>query len=347
MLVYQGCASKSVCDHPINTSALLYISLSKDIFCCQGMLCNKPYGSFFCNCYTPDIPGHCTNGFVQCYSQYSACASILTSNLNGNNLSTFNMDCIVVQMCNTSVSINYGQGSMTKVTQCCSSDLCNIEAVTGNASAPLNGLACCAGVDGTCSQVVNCSGMEDHCFTSVAGQTIYKGCTSRSICENPGNANLLQISLGEQIACCQGFLCNSPGDTLICNSCFSPFSWDQCVNNINQCDSKSTSCASVVKINLNWYNPTEFQRSCESPENCNMSASVDFGYGSKTWISQCCDTHLCNSENGLCHSKCKHMLPYYNELPLPHLDTLDFRSACLLQDVQLINQEDMNLHLHL
>ncbi|XP_039595940.1 uncharacterized protein LOC120517567 [Polypterus senegalus] len=290
---YQGCASQSVCDNPAGASAFLQpYYFGTTISCCQGNFCNRLYKGLICNsCWTSYSGGQCGNSISQCGGLNSSCAAIIESN------TMLRLSCVDSAVCNTSASINYGYGSNAQITQCCDSDLCNTKNITDNTMTVANGLLCCAGINGTCQQVVNCVGIEDHCFTAVGGYTTYQGCASTSVCDNSGSSNALNITFSSQITCCQGVLCNKPNSSLLCNSCLSPYSWNQCTSSITPCNS-SLACVTMLRPASSWYSysQTTFQRSCVTPDICNTSGSINYGYGSSTWISKCCNTDLCNTE---------------------------------------------------
>ncbi|XP_026106006.1 urokinase plasminogen activator surface receptor-like [Carassius auratus] len=91
---------------------------------------------------------------------------------------------------------------------CCDTDLCNLQDAPDPSTNTTNGKKCyyCDGQN--CSNTVNCSGSEDHCFTVITvnfneSETTIKGCISNSSCDNATTSSSL-------ISCCEGDLCNIP-----------------------------------------------------------------------------------------------------------------------------------------
>ncbi|XP_051779970.1 uncharacterized protein LOC114669451 [Erpetoichthys calabaricus] len=296
---YRGCVSASVCDSPVDVSAHLQISLDSQISCCQGTVCNKPNASLICySCNSQSSWDDCQlNQGTLCGSEASVCATVLESQSSmWGTSNSFEKFCSTPDMCNSSVSINIGYGSTTWTSQCCTSDLCNDGNVTLNTSSSTNGLLCCAGSDETCNQVVMCTGAQDHCFTTGAGGSVFRGCCSESVCLNPvGALTTLQVPLGPQFNCCQGDLCNKPSSSLICNTCNVSTSWEACGSQISQCGSEQTTClTSLYAVSTGAYTYSDFVQSCSTENDCNVSLSINFGSESKTWITECCSSDLCN-----------------------------------------------------
>ncbi|XP_039595659.1 uncharacterized protein LOC120517407 [Polypterus senegalus] len=278
----RGCISNSSCSSP-------------SMRCCPGSFCNDPRFDLMCyNCISNSTLEICDGNVVPCSSQNSACASMVESSTAG---WTFQQFCAPEQSCNVSLSINYGAGSQTRISRCCLSDLCNDQAV--NVSSDANGLVCCAGTDGTCQQTINCTGVEDHCFTSNDVWTTFMGCSSKDACDLSANSwAILPGFLSPQISCCQGDLCNQPAPRLSCNNCFSSNSWETCYNGITTCGSDQTTCASIFSAQTSdvaTFNT--FVRHCSTPEKCNLTLSINSGLQTSTWVSQCCSTDVCNTEN--------------------------------------------------
>ncbi|XP_039595579.1 uncharacterized protein LOC120517373 [Polypterus senegalus] len=181
-----------------------------------------------------------------------------------------------------------------------------------------NGLECCAGTDGTCQSTVICLGIEDHCFISDDGTNVYQGCSSRSVCENPGNfSSFLQMSLSRWTECCQGSFCNQQNLTMTCRSCSSTAINYYCPNATIQCPSQWRVCATSVELYMyyqfnellysyNGYSSSPyFSRHCVTPDICNGSGSVNYGDESWTKLVECCTSDMCNNEGAsvlLCHN---------------------------------------------
>ncbi|XP_039595607.1 urokinase plasminogen activator surface receptor-like [Polypterus senegalus] len=198
--------------------------------------------------------------------------------------------CVTPDDCSIGFSFHDNIYGFSWTLQCCTSQLCN--AGPGNTTYVPNGLVCCSGSGTLCQNIISCVENEDYCFTSVKGPNIYQGCASSRVCESPGNASsILQMDLSPQIQCCQGSLCNKPSSIIMCNECMSTFSWETCQGLVTACSSPSPYCATV-------FSTASLSRSCATPETCNLSVSVNYGFGSSTWISECCDSDLCNTGNG-------------------------------------------------
>ncbi|KAI2643770.1 Urokinase plasminogen activator surface receptor [Labeo rohita] len=100
-------------------------------------------------------------------------------------------------------SVNAGTLKMSY--SCCNTDLCNFHDAPDPSTITPNGKKCyyCNGQN--CSNTVNCSGSEDHCFTGAGNQSLsIKGCASKSFCDY---ATALNSSVSG-ITCCEGNLCN-------------------------------------------------------------------------------------------------------------------------------------------
>ncbi|XP_024257216.1 urokinase plasminogen activator surface receptor-like [Oncorhynchus tshawytscha] len=106
----------------------------------------------------------------------------------------------------TELSMNNGYSQASQSSFCCNTTGCNIDTLPALSDKP-NKLQCHTWVNGT-YEVLQCIGIEDHCFkykqlTPDGGKvTIYGGCASSDSClwsEMPNQTNL---------NCCKGSLCN-------------------------------------------------------------------------------------------------------------------------------------------
>ncbi|XP_051779969.1 uncharacterized protein LOC127526859 [Erpetoichthys calabaricus] len=283
----KGCTSRAVCEDPINASAYLPETIGAHIKCCQGAFCNKPNSTLLCqNCFSGSWE-FCQQQVVSCNRLTSSCGVILESNHYGNNYDSFCRGCSSSDNCNVSLSINYGYGSYSRITKCCSSDLCNTENVT--MSSEPNGLSCCKSTDGNCQGSVTCTGIQDHCFTSDMG---YMGCISGDACENPAIAFGFLQTL--HVNCCQGTFCNKNYAGLACVNCNSSYSFDSCGDLVVSCDPETSACVSYLQAH-DASSYTKYRQYCGAPVGCNMTGSLNYGYGSNIWSSVCCTTDICNS----------------------------------------------------
>ncbi|XP_039595634.1 prestalk protein-like [Polypterus senegalus] len=257
---YSGCASQSVCDNPVTAAASLQISLSQQTHCCQGNVCNKPNVTLSCYvCQSSPSWDVCENTTTSCDSENSACGVFV--NVNSSGLGVTNSEtersCVTLDRCNTTESTNYGLASSIWTSHCCDTDLCNTETVVSNTSGVINGLLCCATTDGTCQNAVQCTGVEDNCFTSDDGQNVYRGCTSQSVCNDPPHSLTARSwPFMSNSRCCQGNLCNRP-DTLTCNNCYAT-SWTTCESHAEVCPQGDMYCVSSAYSYVTlaeWFSP--------------------------------------------------------------------------------------------
>ncbi|XP_051778373.1 prestalk protein-like isoform X2 [Erpetoichthys calabaricus] len=296
--VVRGCASSSACFNMNTVAAYLGIATTSDASCCQGAFCNSATYNFNLRCYDCQFSTSwesCGTNIKSCSSVNATCATILNVYTSDFAIfSVFKRSCETPDRCNISESTNYGRGSNVWTTQCCTTDLCNAGAV--NTSSIPNGLTCCASTDGSCQTTVACTGIEDHCFSSVLGTNIYMGCTSQSICSNPANSlTIQQFTFISGITCCQGNYCNNQ-NPLICNQCNST-SWETCGNDTIVCALDQQYCLSALNlVESASINTTTYLRSCGSAVDCNRNMSFNSGNQSQMWISECCTTNLCNTQ---------------------------------------------------
>uniref|UniRef100_A0A671QGB3 Snake toxin/toxin-like domain-containing protein n=1 Tax=Sinocyclocheilus anshuiensis TaxID=1608454 RepID=A0A671QGB3_9TELE len=88
---------------------------------------------------------------------------------------------------------------------CCDTDLCNVhDAPDPNSLAP-NGKKCYSCDGQSCSNILRCTGSEDHCITKIkVVLMVLKGCVSKSLCNTKTLVRDVQSA-----SCCEGNLCNS------------------------------------------------------------------------------------------------------------------------------------------
>ncbi|XP_038141448.1 urokinase plasminogen activator surface receptor-like isoform X2 [Cyprinodon tularosa] len=108
-------------------------------------------------------------------------------------------------------SVNFGSDKTVIVSECCSSELCNIQHASEPNFVP-NGKKCFSCEGNQCMKTLNCDGDQDYCIKStinVGGEVqTLKGCASKIMCsENP--SVLFQNYIGLGSSCCQGDYCNS------------------------------------------------------------------------------------------------------------------------------------------
>ncbi|XP_056301847.1 urokinase plasminogen activator surface receptor-like [Danio aesculapii] len=109
--------------------------------------------------------------------------------------------------CSTSCAAgSMNLGILMMSSECCSSDLCNVQDTADPGTGSLNGNTCYSCDGNSCSNVLKCSGSEDRCIKATgtfSGQTtVVKGCASKSICD------ATSVSSVQGISCCSGNLCN-------------------------------------------------------------------------------------------------------------------------------------------
>ncbi|KAF4098896.1 hypothetical protein G5714_020926 [Onychostoma macrolepis] len=94
---------------------------------------------------------------------------------------------------------------------CCNTDLCNAKDAPDPSSSTAkevpNGKKCYECYGPYCSDIVNCTGSEDHCIThkgTYGGLSFnVKGCASKDACDS-----LTSSLYGQGVSCCSGNLCN-------------------------------------------------------------------------------------------------------------------------------------------
>ncbi|XP_035259875.1 lymphocyte antigen 6A-2/6E-1-like [Anguilla anguilla] len=125
----------------------------------------------------------------------------LTSTIKG-------MSCAAQAEC-VSGSVNFGIARTTINTECCSTDLCNTALAPELPNSSPNGKKCFTCVGNDCTSTLECKGSEDRCIkATVSGQTVtMKGCASQTVCSGSLNAQI--ESIGVDVNCCEGNLCNN------------------------------------------------------------------------------------------------------------------------------------------
>ncbi|XP_051778585.1 urokinase plasminogen activator surface receptor-like [Erpetoichthys calabaricus] len=196
--------------------------------------------------------------------------------------------------CNLNVSVNTGNDRYTWTSRCCNTDMCNTETVS--VSSDTNGLKCCGGSNRTCETIVDCLADEDHCFISVTGSSMYMGCSSASVCQNPASAfTNLGLPVSSQISCCQGGLCNNPNTSLTCYNCLSGQS---CMETL--CLGANEVCATgISRFTTGLNSTTMVNRYCATPDMCNVNVSATFANLGNANSVQCCNSDLCNTGDAI------------------------------------------------
>ncbi|XP_072552242.1 ly6/PLAUR domain-containing protein 3-like [Salminus brasiliensis] len=161
-------------------------------------------------CYEciPVLSGTCTNTEKDCPDQ---CASANTAiSVAGVQQSIQAKSCAAAAEC-VSGSLNLGDMKISINTQCCSTNLCNSQAVPALSRGSPNGKQCYTCVKDDCTGTVNCEGDEDRCVSltvnSAGVKMTMKGCTSRSLC-TAGASNIQAAGISGSMSCCEGNLCN-------------------------------------------------------------------------------------------------------------------------------------------
>uniref|UniRef100_A0A8C2K199 Lymphocyte antigen 6 family member M7 n=1 Tax=Cyprinus carpio TaxID=7962 RepID=A0A8C2K199_CYPCA len=157
------------------------------------------------SCYDCTTESGSCNQTNRCPAGFTNCFNVTTAV----NSTTVNVTSCAPSVCPSgSVNISAGQVSFL----CCNTDPCNLQ----DAPDPSNNTSSvksCYSCDGeNCSNTVNCSGSEDHCFNATGAfrnySLILKGCVSEIIC----NASTLITNI-HGILCCNGSLCNGAQNT--------------------------------------------------------------------------------------------------------------------------------------
>ncbi|XP_039595619.1 urokinase plasminogen activator surface receptor-like [Polypterus senegalus] len=218
---------------------------------------------------------------MSCSSADSLCASGALSYSPGSQ--TYTRTCVEPTTCNTNGSLNYGYGSVTWIFKCCNTDLCNDDKVSFPNNT--NGLYCCAGTDMTCQNTVNCTGMQDSCFTSADGANVYLGCSSATICEDHNLTSLLGLSVTSVISCCEGNLCNQPGNASIPQNALVC-----CTGSDIHCQNTVT-CANTDDFCFIYDDGWSTNTGCASRSQCEASSTPN---ATMAPSYSCCQGNLCN-----------------------------------------------------
>uniref|UniRef100_A0A3B3CF22 Uncharacterized LOC112143158 n=1 Tax=Oryzias melastigma TaxID=30732 RepID=A0A3B3CF22_ORYME len=250
-------------------------------------------------CMNSDPEG-CTDQEVECPSENHQCASVFLK--GGSPSEKIQMKgCVLPEECNEYSAI-YGEEKRLRISKCCNSDLCNTEPVPEPSEPVPNGLQCFGCFEKDCDKIVNCEGIQDHCYTqtmSVDAVTLtLKGCVSKNVCST-GESNSVEESLGNKSRCCQGNLCNAaPTDALKCYQC-STSNPGGCTDKKEevQCPDKNHQCASVYKKDkYPTFDLFNYQlKGCVPSELCG-NFSTDYGDKKMFKMIQCCNSDLCNGQ---------------------------------------------------
>ncbi|KAF1382132.1 hypothetical protein PFLUV_G00161270 [Perca fluviatilis] len=151
-------------------------------------------------CYEciPDDSETCNETIKECPKGQQCAAMRLVSYEGGLKVVENSKGCAVAKDCGE-YSINYGFSKLKVTNRCCTTALCNTQLPPEPQSKP-NGKQCyyCDGL--TCTNILNCEGNEDYCFSITGSQgevsATTKGCVSKQLCT------------GTTSSCCQGNLCN-------------------------------------------------------------------------------------------------------------------------------------------
>ncbi|XP_050958157.1 phospholipase A2 inhibitor gamma subunit B-like [Labeo rohita] len=157
------------------------------------------------SCYEcTDQKGSCADKKVKsCPRGSSKCISSTAVTQVGN----FSAKVKVKDCADVCASGSMNLGIIKKSSVCCNTDRCN----TLDAPDPRtdsNGKKCYYCDGKSCSNILSCSGKEDHCITATGSfvdqSLVVKGCASKSICDATTSVTDVQT-----ISCCEGNLCNN------------------------------------------------------------------------------------------------------------------------------------------
>ncbi|XP_067226598.1 urokinase plasminogen activator surface receptor-like [Chanodichthys erythropterus] len=139
----------------------------------------------------------CPSGSSQCMSNKAV------TQISGIASKVYVKDCAPASCQSMSMNINI----LKMTTSCCNTNQCNVQDGPDPSTNVPNGKTCFSCDGESCSNILSCSGNEDHCIEATGafgGQPmVVKGCVSKSICD----ATLLVPNV-EGISCCEGNLCN-------------------------------------------------------------------------------------------------------------------------------------------
>uniref|UniRef100_UPI0037E7E1BC urokinase plasminogen activator surface receptor-like n=1 Tax=Semicossyphus pulcher TaxID=241346 RepID=UPI0037E7E1BC len=181
---------------------------------CGIVLLEKAY-TLKCYECVPGSAGDCTDKETQC-PRGQRCGALRILTYAGDiKAADVNMkSCLLANQC-IEGSINFGLSKTVITSRCCNSELCNSQpAPAGPSKSSPNGKKCYSCNGQKCTTILNCEGNEDHCISSkvtIGRETVtVKGCASKLICSNEAQ---IPGSVGAEISCCQGDLCNSASST--------------------------------------------------------------------------------------------------------------------------------------
>ncbi|XP_051776370.1 keratin-associated protein 10-4-like isoform X2 [Erpetoichthys calabaricus] len=289
--VLNGCASINACDSFTAIATYLKATAPSSVSCCQGSMCNSPQAgpasSITCYlCTSVDSWTSCTDVPTNCSDVSMECGAVAVQEATAQSTQTkYSHACLNRAFCNLTASINVGIQRGVFTSQCCSSPLCNGNAVQVNAT-PENGLECYSEF-----QNVRCLGIEDRCVNIKVQNLTFSGCASKSACDNVQSlGSYLGLAAVQVATCCEGSMCNSPVPFISCFSCNGP---DLCSQN---CISPLMTCGiTEAQTVQNGHSQSRYVQNCASPQICNATLSFLNGTASTTFSSQCCSSDLCNT----------------------------------------------------
>uniref|UniRef100_A0A3Q4BL76 UPAR/Ly6 domain-containing protein n=1 Tax=Mola mola TaxID=94237 RepID=A0A3Q4BL76_MOLML len=154
--------------------------------------------------------------FLFCYLHFfSHCFKSFDLSPGSSENATVNMkSCVLADEC-VEGSVNFGISRIVFMSKCCSSDLCNNQALPDPGKSIPNGRKCYQCNEETCAETLHCLGNEEHCVSAtvtVVKKIVWKGCASKQICSNI-HAARLSGTIAKAFSCCQGDYCNSASST--------------------------------------------------------------------------------------------------------------------------------------
>ncbi|KAI4891491.1 hypothetical protein NFI96_018198 [Prochilodus magdalenae] len=153
------------------------------------------------------VSGVCTQ--LDCSDQCGSFTALVST--SGVQQQVASQTCATAAQC-VSGSANLGSVKLTFNSQCCSTALCNSQAVAALPFGSANGKQCYTCTNNNCTGTVNCEGDADQCISATATaagtQVSIKGCASKTIC-SAGASSLQAAGVSGSVTCCSGNLCNS------------------------------------------------------------------------------------------------------------------------------------------